>query len=82
MQLWALYAFIGLVAGFAAFKLVPGNYRGGVWATMAVGAIAAVGGAVIGREIGMATQSSGAIAAVISAAVILVLWRTFGSRAA
>lgn len=77
-------AIIGLIVGAVAKFIMPGKDPGGIWITMLIGIVGALGATFIGQKIGWygPDQSAGFIMSVVGAVVILLIYRLFKSRSA
>ena len=85
--MWIIWAIIvGLIAGFLARAIVPGDNAMSVGATLVLGLVGSlVGGflgwVLFGRDAADgAFQTSGLIGSLIGAVVALLVWRSVGSR--
>jgi uncharacterized membrane protein YeaQ/YmgE (transglycosylase-associated protein family) len=77
-------AIIGLIVGAVAKFIMPGKDPGGIWITMLIGIVGALGATFIGQKIGWygPDQSAGFIMSVVGAVVILLIYRLFKGRSA
>lgn len=77
---------IGLIAGFLARALVPGDDSMGIVATIVLGVVGSfVGGflgwLLFGKDLDEgALQPSGIIGSIIGAVIVLLVWRAVGGR--
>ena len=87
-MLWFIIGFIivGLIAGFVARALVPGDDSMGIGATILLGMVGSLIGGALGYLIfkkdaaAGAFQVSGLIGSIIGAVIALLIWRLIGSR--
>ena len=86
---WILGAIvIGLIAGFLARAIVPGDDSMGVGATLVLGLVGSLIGGFLGWLIfhkdgeNGALQLSGLIGSIIGAVIALLIWRAIRSRSA
>lgn len=85
--MWILWAIIiGLIAGFVARAIVPGNDSMSVVATLGLGLVGSLIGGFLGWLIfrndanSGAFQLSGLIGSIIGAVIALLVWRAATSR--
>jgi uncharacterized membrane protein YeaQ/YmgE (transglycosylase-associated protein family) len=70
---------LGIVAGFIAGKIMPGDEPGGIWGTLAFG----IAGSFIGKAIfGMLNMYNGndimgIIASIVGACLVIFIWKKF-----
>jgi uncharacterized membrane protein YeaQ/YmgE (transglycosylase-associated protein family) len=82
-----IYLFVvGIVAGYLARFLVPGEDPMGFWQTVALGVIGSfIGGLlgylIFGEDLDQgALQASGIIGSIIGAIIAVLIWRALGGR--
>ena len=80
--IWTLI--IGVVVGAIAKLLMPGKDPGGFFITMLLGVAGAFVGTFVGRALGLyaADQSTGFIASIVGAVILLAIYRLFTRRKA
>lgn len=80
--LWA--ALIGLIAGALAKLVMKGKDPGGIWVTMALGVVGALGVKYGGQLLGLwdSTHNTGLIGAFVGAIILLWIYRMIQSRKA
>jgi len=68
---------LGLVAGFLAGKIMPGDEPGGIWGTLAFGIIGSFIGKMLFCIIGLYEDSDimGIIASVVGACLVIFIWK-------
>jgi uncharacterized membrane protein YeaQ/YmgE (transglycosylase-associated protein family) len=82
-----IYLFVvGIVAGYLARLLVPGEDPMGFWGTVALGVIGSFVGGFLGYVIfdedldQGALQASGIVGSIVGAVIALLVWRALGGR--
>lgn len=79
-----MFLLIGLVAGFIARALVPGPDPMGWLGTMVLGIVGSlVGGTLAALLFGgsLEVNAAGLVGSIIGAIIVLLIWRSIGSRA-
>jgi uncharacterized membrane protein YeaQ/YmgE (transglycosylase-associated protein family) len=79
-----VWLIIGLLAGFIARALVPGNDAMGVGGTLVLGLIGSLIGGFLGNlfvEGQLDLEAAGIIGSIIGAIVALLIYRSMGARA-
>lgn len=79
-----VWLIIGLLAGFIARALVPGNDAMGVGGTLVLGLIGSLIGGFLGNlfvEGQLDVEAAGIIGSIIGAVVALLIYRSMGARA-
>lgn len=68
---------LGLIAGFIAGKIMPGEEPGGIWGTLAFGIVGSIVGRVIFNKIGLyeGNDFMSLIASVVGACLIIFIWK-------
>jgi len=72
-----LWIVLGMVMGFIARAILPGEQKIGLIPTLIVGALGAFLGAYVGRMIGIDTSYFNVwsiLAAIVGALVVLIIW--------
>ena len=81
-----IYLFvIGIIGGYLARLLVPGEDPLGFWRTVLLGVVGSFIGGFIGYLIGHdsgegAFQASGVIGSIVGSIIALLIWRATGGR--
>jgi uncharacterized membrane protein YeaQ/YmgE (transglycosylase-associated protein family) len=70
---------LGIVAGFIAGKIMPGEEPGGIWGTLGFGIVGSFIGKFIFGMIGLYQDSTimGIIASVAGACLVIFVWKKF-----
>jgi uncharacterized membrane protein YeaQ/YmgE (transglycosylase-associated protein family) len=70
---------LGLVAGFLAGKLMPGEEPGGIWGTLGFGIVGSFIGKFAFGAIGLYQDSTimGIIASIAGACLVIFVWKKF-----
>ena len=70
---------LGIVAGFIAGKIMPGEEPGGIWGTLAFGIVGSYIGKLLFGMIGLYQDSTimGIIASVVGACLVIFIWKKF-----
>lgn len=70
---------LGLVAGFIAGKIIPGEEPGGIWGTLGFGIVGSYIGKWLFGMIGLYQDSiiMGIIASVAGACLVILIWKKF-----
>lgn len=79
-----VWLIVGLLAGFIARALVPGNDSMGIGATLVLGLVGSLIGGFLGNllvEGELDLEAAGIIGSIIGAVVALLIYRSMGSRA-
>lgn len=68
---------LGLVAGFIAGKIMPGEEPGGIWGTLAFGIIGSFVGRFAFNKLGLYEDNNimSLIASVVGACLIIFIWK-------
>jgi uncharacterized membrane protein YeaQ/YmgE (transglycosylase-associated protein family) len=88
-MLWILGAIVvGLISGFIARAIVPGDDSMGIGGTIVLGLVGSLVGGFIGYLIfhkdgaNGAFQMSGFLGSIVGSVLVLLAWRAFNSRTA
>lgn len=70
---------LGLVAGFIAGKVMPGEEPGGIWGTLAFGIVGSYLGRIIFDKLGLfgGGMFMSVIASIAGACLVIFLWKKF-----
>ncbi len=68
---------LGLVAGFIAGKIMPGEEPGGIWGTLGFGIVGSFIGKFVFGQIGLYQDSTimGIIASIVGACLVIFIWK-------
>jgi uncharacterized membrane protein YeaQ/YmgE (transglycosylase-associated protein family) len=78
MNGWIIAAVIGAALGALAYFGAPGRIRGGLFLSIAIGAVAAMCSMWLGFLVHVALpgQTAGLLVSVIGTTLVLAIWRT------
>lgn len=70
---------LGLIAGFIAGKIMPGEEPGGIWGTLGFGIVGSFIGKYVFGMLGLYQDSNimGLIASVAGACLVVFIWKKF-----
>jgi len=74
---WVVWILIGLIAGWIAKRIVPGEEPGGCLFTIVIGVAGAVLAGYLGQRLGWYERGEGAgfLAAIVGAVLLLIVYR-------